>query len=325
MAVARVSLLAIVLLALVATPVAPQAPMKLRLAVHTSTLGAADTIAIRQGFYKQEGLDVDFRRFALGKDGRDAMISGAIDVNATATTPFLIGLDKGVPYVAIAVNSLFCATNHVTVLKSSDINTVAQLKGKRIGLPKGTITEHIFLSRMAPANGLKKGDYEIANIPDAKDRMPSLVAKAIDAAVLNDPFLAVAEHEGVVRSLENFCKYDVLPFIITATTKIVKEQPDAVVAYLRGWLRAVELLRTEPEKAAAIYAEEQKSMGREIPVVVLDKALRRLRFEPELNAQIDRYLADEAKDAAAAGQLRAVPDLAKGTNKELLKKAMARR
>lgn len=325
MAPARVSLLALVLLALAVTSATPQTPMKLRLAVHTSTLGAPDVIAIRQGYYKQEGLEVDWRRFALGKDGRDAMISGAIDVNATATTPFLVGLDKGVPYVAIAVNSLFCGTNFIAVLKSSDINNVGQLKGKRIGLPKGTITEHIFLSRMAPANGLKKGDYEVANIPDAKDRVPSLVAKAVDAVALNDPFVSVAEHEGVIRTLENFCKYDVLPFIITATTKIVKEQPEAVVAFLRGWLRAVALIRSEPEKAATIYAEEQKSMGREIPVTVLDKALRRMRFEPELNAEIDRYLADEAKELVAGGQLRSVPDLAKGMNKELLKKATARR
>ena len=318
-------LLGLALVILAAAPAASQAPVRLRIAVHTSVLGAPDVIAIRQGYYKQEGLDVEWRKFALGKDGRDAMISGAIDVNATATTPFLVGLDKGIPYTAIAVNSLFCGTNHIVVLKSSDINTLAQLRGKRIGLPKGTITEHVFLTRMAPGNGLKKGDYEIANIPDAKDRIPSLVAKAIDAAALNEPFVAVGEHEGVVRTIETYCKYDTLPFIVTATNKVIKEQPDAVVAYLRGWLKAIALLKNEPEKAAAVYADEQKTMGREIPVAVLDKALRRMRWEPELNAQIERYLADEAKETVAAGQMKAVPDLARALNTDLLKKAMARR
>src|SRR5262249_23004331 len=125
MPLARALLLAIVLLAAVTTPSAPQTPTKIRLAVHTSTLGAADVIAIRQGYYKQEGLDVDWRRFALGKDGRDAMISGAIDINATATTPFLIGLEKGVPYTGVAVNSLFCGSNQLVVLKNADINSLA--------------------------------------------------------------------------------------------------------------------------------------------------------------------------------------------------------
>src|SRR5881396_3679782 len=156
----------IALLALIPTvaavlPATAQAPMKIRLGVHTSLMGAPDVIAIRQGYFKQEGLDVDWRRFALGKDGRDAMIAGAIDINATAPTPFLVGLEKGVPYTAIAVNSLFCGTNHVVVLKSSDINSIGQLKGKRVALPKGTVTEHVFLSKIAPAYGLKKGDYEV--------------------------------------------------------------------------------------------------------------------------------------------------------------------
>src|SRR6266566_5730136 len=116
------------LLAATATPAQTQKLVPLRIAVHTAVIGAADVIAIRQGFYKQEGLDVEWRRFALGKDGRDAMIAGALDINATATTPFIVGLEKGVPYTAIAVNSLFCGTNHVVVLKSSDINSIGQLK-----------------------------------------------------------------------------------------------------------------------------------------------------------------------------------------------------
>ena len=322
---ARVALFLLVTLLLTVAPATSQAPVKIRLAVHTQTLGAPDVIAIRQGFYKQEGLDVEFRRFSLGKDGRDAMIAGAIDVNATATTPFLIGLDKGVPYTAIAVNSLFCGTNHIAVLKNSDIQNVSQLRGKKIGLPKGTITEHIFLTRMAPAHGLKKGDFDVANVPDAKDRVPSLIAKAIDAATLNDPFTSIAEHEGLIRTIDNFCKYDPLPFIVTATNKIVKEQPVAVAGYLRGWLRAVAMLKNEPEKAAAIYADEQKSLGREVPVAVLDKGLRRMRWEPELNAEIERYLVDQAKELVAGGQLKSVPDVAKGLNRDLLKQAMARK
>ena len=321
----RVLLLIGLFLVLGGAPAPAQAPLKLRLGVHTAVLGAPDVIAIRQGYFKQEGLEVDWRRFALGKDGRDAMIAGAIDVNATAPTPFLIGLEKGVPYTAIAVNSLFCGTNHLVVLKNADINSVAQLKGRRIGLPKGTITEHIFLTRIAPAHGLKAGDFQVANIQDSKDRIPSLVAKAVDAAALGDPQAAVGEHDGLIRSLEDFCKYDPLPFIVTATTKIARENPAAVVAYLRGWLRAVRLLKEEPEKAAAVYAEDQKSMGHDVPVAVLDRALRRMRWEPELTAEMDRYLADQAKELVAGGQLKSVPDIAKGETKDLLRKAMAPR
>jgi ABC-type nitrate/sulfonate/bicarbonate transport system substrate-binding protein len=315
-------------LVLGALAAAQSRPLKIRLGVHTQLMGVPDVIAIRQGYFKQEGLEVDWRRFALGKDGRDAMIAGAIDVNSTATTPFLIGLDKGVPYTAVAVNSLFCGTNHIVVRKDSDINNVGQLKGKKVGIPKGTVTEFIFLSKVVPSYGLKPGDVETPNIPDAKDRIPSLLAKAIDAATVADPFVAIAEHEGLVRVIDNFCKYDQMPFMLTVTNKILKEQPDAVVAYLRGWLRAVKLLKEEPEKAAAVYTDEQKSLGREVPVAVIDKALRRMRWEPDISPAIESYLKDQAKDLVAGtieGRIKAIPDLSRSLNRELLAKAKAGR
>jgi NitT/TauT family transport system substrate-binding protein len=326
----RGAALAAILLVLAVTALAhAQAkPLRIRIAVHTQVMGAPDVIAIRQGYFKQEGLDVEWRRFALGKEGRDAMIAGALDINSTAPTPFLIGLDKGIPFTAIAVNSYFCGTNHVVVRKESDINTPAQLKGKKIGLPKGTITEYVLLSRMLPAYGLKTGDYEVASIPDAKDRMPSLIAKAIDAATLADPFVAAGENEGLIRSIGDFCKYDPMPFMLTATQKIVKDNPDAVVAYLRGWLRAVKLLRDKPVEAATIYTDDQKSLGRDTPVAVLDKALRRMKWEPEITPELQRYLADQAKDLVAGageGRIRAVPDIPKALNTELLRKASAGR
>src|SRR6266851_3145316 len=184
-------------------------PLTIRLGVHTSIMGAADVIAIRQGYFKQEGLDVEARRFALGKEGRDAMIAGAIN-----------------------------------------------------------------------------------------------------------------------RVLEDFCKYDPLPFMLTVTNKAIQEKPDAVVAYLRAWLRAVALLKEEPVKAAAIYTEEQRSVGRDVEVAVIDKSLRRIRWEPEITPKMEKYLVDQAKDlttGAGEGRLKAVPDVAKALNRDLLKKAMAAR
>ena len=307
----------------------PQAkPLKLRIGVHASIMGAPDVIAIRQGYFKQAGLDVEYRKFFLGKEGRDAMIAGAIDVNATAPTPFLIGLDKGIPYTSVAVNSMICSATHIVTLKSSDINSVSQLRGKKIGLAKGTITEYVFMARVAPSHGLKPGDFQVANIPDPKDQIPSLVAKAIDMSSLGEPHTAIGEHDGTLRIIEDYCKYDPLPFMLTVTNKAIKENPDAVVAYLRGWLRAIKFLKDEPQKAAGVYVEEQTSLGRELPVAVIDKALQRIKWEPDLTPQMEKYLVDQAKDllaGAGEGRINTMPDIAKALNRDLLAKAKAAR
>ena len=307
----------------------PQAkPLKLRIGVHASIMGAPDVIAIRQGYFKQAGLDVEHRKFFLGKEGRDAMIAGAIDINATAPTPFLIGLDKGVPYTSVAVNSMICAATHIVALKSSDLNSVSQLRGKKIGLAKGTITEYVFMARVAPSYGLKPGDFQVANIPDPKDQIPSLIAKAIDMSSLGEPHSAIGEHDGTIRIIEDYCKYDPLPFMLTATNKVIKENSDAVVAYLRGWLRAIKFLKEEPQKAAAVYVEEQKSLGRDISVAVIDKALQRIKWEPDITPQMEKYLVDQAKDllaGAGEGRINTMPDIAKALNRDLLARAKAAR
>jgi len=228
----------------------------------------------------------------------------------------------------VAVNSMICAATHIVALKSSDLNSVSQLRGKKIGLPKGTITEYVFLTRAAPSYGLKPGDFQVANIPDPKDMTPSLIAKAIDMASLGEPFSAIGEQDGTIRIIEDYCKYDPLPFMLTATNKVIKENPDAVVAYLRGWLRAIKFLKEEPQKAAAVYVEEQKSLGRDISVAVIDKALQRMKWEPDLTPQMEKYLVDQAKDlltGAGEGRITTMPDVAKALNRDLLARAKAAR
>jgi sulfonate transport system substrate-binding protein len=307
------------------TPATAQQPLSARLAVHTGMMGAADTIAVRMGYFEKDGLKADWKRFALGAQGRDAMIGGSIDINSTAVTPFLIGLEKGVPYTAVAVNSFFCGANRIVVLKNSDINSVAQLKGKKFAVARGTITDYVFASKIAPVYGLKPTDYEIANT-EAKDRVPALVSGAVAVAALTDPFAAIAEQEGIIRTIEEFCKYDPMPFMLTVTNKILQDKPEAVVAYLRGWLRAVKLLGEQPDKAAEVYVEDQKEQGRTVAKDVVVKMIQRMRYEPEITPEIERYLSDQAnelKTEAGGRRLKTVPNIAKALNRDLLRKALA--
>src|SRR5262249_54711391 len=142
------------------------------------------------------------------------------------------------------------------------------------------------------------------------------------------PYSAIGEHDGTIRILEDYCKYDPLPFMLTATNKVIKENPDAVVAYLRGWLRAVKFMKDEPQKAAAVYVEEQKSLGRDVAVAVIAKALQRMKWDPDLTSQMEKYPVDQAKDlltGAGEGRINAMPDVAKALNRDLLARAKAAR
>jgi ABC-type nitrate/sulfonate/bicarbonate transport system substrate-binding protein len=106
---------------------------------------------------------------------------------------------------------------------------------------KGLATIGVFVLTLAAAPTV----FAQRTLSIQKDRIPTLIAKAVDATGIGEPYVAIAEHEGLVRSLGDFCKYDTLPFLATVTNKVIKEHPAAVVAYLHGWPRAVKPLKEQ--------------------------------------------------------------------------------
>src|SRR2546430_17539782 len=109
---------------------------------------------------------------------------------------------------------------------------------------------------------------------------------------------------------------------------MIRRPPRSTLFPYTTLFRSVRLLKEEPEKAAQVYLDDLKTLGREVPLSVLDRALRRMRWEPEITPTMDRYLVDMAKDMLAAtsgDRIRAMPDLARGVNKDLLRKATASR
>jgi hypothetical protein len=65
-------------------------PLTIRLGVHGAVRNAR-RYRHPPGLFQTGASRVEWRRFGVGREGRDAMIASAIDINATATTPFLIG------------------------------------------------------------------------------------------------------------------------------------------------------------------------------------------------------------------------------------------
>lgn len=302
------------LLLALATSSAAAAP--LRVASQGSLTNAPAVIADRQGFFKQEGLEVEF----VGTQADGAASGARPEIGSMSERSFLASLDAKVPVVAVAVGANACGATHIAVPKDSPIKDLRQLKGKKIGLPPSTMPAVLFASRVAPAAGLKPGEYTATTIAHPKARTANLVAKQVDAAILNEPAFSAAESEGVLRSLDTFCAYDPLPYVVTASGKTLRERPDAVAAFLRAWIKAVKLLKDDPAKAAAAYVDGSKSRG--IPAPVLDRALRRFKWEGEITPEVEQHLVAAAKLLQESGGIKAVPDVAKAIDRESWRKAV---
>ena len=158
----------------------------------------------------------------------------SLDFGSTAGSAALLGRANGNPIKSVYVYSKPEWTALVTTA-ASPIQTVADLKGKRIAVTRGT-DPHIFLLRALAGAGLTEHDVKIVPLQHADGRL-ALERGDVDAWSGLDPFMAQAELESHDRlffrnaDLNTYGILNVREAFLTAHPEIVEK---VIAAYERG-------------------------------------------------------------------------------------------
>ena len=158
----------------------------------------------------------------------------SLDFGSTAGSAALLGRANGNPIKSVYVYSKPEWTALVTTA-ASPIQTVADLKGKRIAVTRGT-DPHIFLLRALAGAGLTEHDVKIVPLQHADGRL-ALERGDVDAWSGLDPFMAQAELESHDRlffrnaALNTYGILNVREAFLTAHPEIVEK---VIAAYERG-------------------------------------------------------------------------------------------
>jgi ABC-type nitrate/sulfonate/bicarbonate transport system substrate-binding protein len=174
------------------------APAAERISIATPSRGLFEfpvVVAMRKGFYKDEGIDVDKVQMqpALGVK---ALISGDVDY-LLAWGSALRAAVTGVPVKAVV--GIAGRPLHVLVARP-EIKTAKELKGKIIGVDSvaGTVD---YLSRVAVRHFGFEPDKDVTIIVtgESPTRLAALHAGSIDATAIDVAFAVKAEDEGFRR------------------------------------------------------------------------------------------------------------------------------
>jgi len=198
------------------------------------------------------GLEIKEQIFPKGIDIIPAIISGNIDVSASALDAAIAGRAQGAPIYAVAGFS----KGGVRIVGRSDLNlkSVADLKGKRVGVARGGAQELCLFAELAKNNltwsDQAGKDVRIFYLAYA-DLNQALQQKQIDAICQSEPQSTQAIDAGF--GLEIIKPYDTpigKPIrVLVMTEKIYKEKPDVAERVLECFVEATKKFLAEPETA----------------------------------------------------------------------------
>lgn len=158
------------------------------------------------------GAKVTWTEFPAGPQLLEALNAGAIDFGTTGEAPPIFAQAAGAPLVYIGHEPSAPKGEAILVPKGRAIKSVADLKGKKIALNKGS-NVHFFLVKALEKAGVAYADIQPIFLPPA-DARAAFEKGAVDAWAIWDPFFAAAEAglgstvltngEGLVDNIEFF-------------------------------------------------------------------------------------------------------------------------
>ncbi|RXZ83884.1 sulfonate ABC transporter substrate-binding protein [Paenibacillaceae bacterium] len=137
------------------------------------------------------GYTVQWTEFPGGPQLLEAVNVGSIDVGHTGEAPPIFAQAAGTPLVYLAHSPESPAAEALLVPENSPIQSVADLKGKKVALNKGS-NVHYLLVKYLEKEGLSYSDIEVVFLPPA-DARAAFESGNVDAWVIWEPFYSAAQ------------------------------------------------------------------------------------------------------------------------------------
>ncbi|MDY7014704.1 MAG: aliphatic sulfonate ABC transporter substrate-binding protein, partial [Cyanobacteriota bacterium] len=158
----------------------------------------------------------------------------------------------GAEQVIVLVNDN--STGNDKIIVREGINSVADLKGKKVAAEEGTVDHFLLLLGLQEA-GLSPQDIQLVPLETGK-AASAFVAEQVDAAAVFAPFTTQAlKREG---SKELFSSKDFPGAIsdhLVFTRQFVEENPEAVQKIVDSWFATLDYIEANPDKAYEIMAK----------------------------------------------------------------------
>ena len=285
---------------------------------------------------KATGYKINWRQFGGGGEVIRAMASGDVAIGEVGSTGVATAISQGMDVELFWILEDIASAEALVVRNGSGVNTIADLKGKKIATPFVS-TSHFQLLYALQKAGLKASDAQILNM-----RPPEIAAAwgrgDIDATFIWDPVLAQVKKNGkVLTTSGDICKEGACTFDgLIVTRKFAKDNPEFMVALVKALAKADADYRGNPkawtgdkDKVAAV-AKWSGGKAEDVPAAMALYGFPSLADQASpawlgggANGAATKALAQQANFLKEQGRLTSVaPDYSKNVTTEWVTRAM---
>jgi len=288
-------------------PAAAQTIQKLSVTYVASPFNVPSIVMRAKGFldeaFKPLGITIVSPEITSGAQQMQALAAGEVHIaSVLGGSSAILGRANGIDVKVIAVYSR-SPKAFMVMTRANGPASIADLKGKSVAGPKGT-TLHQLLAAALAKNGMKLSDVEHVNM-DLPNARSALLAGKVDAATLAGNNALAVEKEGgrVIASGEGLLEPTT---VIGVRGDLIEKNPQIVAAYLSAHRKALDFMKTNPEEALKLAADEQK--------IGIEDARKMMTFYDFSLRTTDRDIANLAADQdfmIEAGMMKSKIDIKK--------------
>ncbi|KVN29682.1 sulfonate ABC transporter substrate-binding protein [Burkholderia pyrrocinia] len=254
---------------------------------------------------KPLGYRVQWFEFPAGPQLLEALNANSIDFGYTGAPPPVFAQAAGVRFVYVGAEPPAPHNEALIVKPDSPIKSVADLRGKKVALQKGSSANYLLLKALQKA-GVRYDEIRPVYLPPA-DARAAFESGNVDAWAIWDPYYAAAQDSLKARTLSDYTGLTATHNFYEATRDFAQRNP-AIVAAILQQARATGLwVNGHPAETAALLAPK---VG--LPQPLVEAWIRRVPFGAvpvdEKIVATQQGVADAFRDAKLIPQKLAVGD-----------------
>ncbi|RQR55996.1 sulfonate ABC transporter substrate-binding protein [Burkholderia sp. Bp9126] len=201
---------------------------------------------------KPLGYRVQWFEFPAGPQLLEALNANSIDFGYTGAPPPVFAQAAGVRFVYVGAEPPAPHNEALIVKPDSPIKSVADLRGKKVALQKGSSANYLLLKALQKA-GVRYDEIRPVYLPPA-DARAAFESGNVDAWAIWDPYYAAAQDSLKARTLSDYTGLTATHNFYEATRDFAQRNP-AIVAAILQHARATGLwVNGHPAETAALLA-----------------------------------------------------------------------